>query len=396
MISSTAVMRILHCRTGLTGDGAQRLLLRLTRGLQNYSLQSVVVNLGPATPLVSEFEAAKVPVLSLGISPSLGDIPSAISSLRRVMNDLEPDIVQGWMYHANVMTLLAKTAGRLHLPLAWNIRRGMDDYRQRSRTTRAVIRMSSTLSRYVDSIVYCSAISRSQHETFGYARDHGQVMHNGFDTGKFAPCQVAREEARALFGAQDDEVVIGNIGRFDVAKGHRHLLEAFALVAASVRNVRLVCVGRGMDASNREVLDLLARAGIAERVTLLGERDHVERIFPGFDMYCSSSIAEGFPNVVAEAMACALPCVVTDVGGSAEIVDQTGMVVAPRNSSALAKGLRRYVKLSPTERRLIGEKARARVRDVFSLESMVSNYARMYRSLRSGGFERAASSTHAT
>jgi glycosyltransferase involved in cell wall biosynthesis len=131
-------------------------------------------------------------------------------------------------------------------------------------------------------------------------------------------------------------------------------------------------------------------------VTLLGERDHVERIFPGFDMYCSSSIAEGFPNVVAEAMACALPCVVTDVGGSAEIVDQTGMVVAPRNSSALAKGLRRYVKLSPTERRLIGEKARARVRDVFSLESMVSNYARMYRSLRSGGFERAASSTHAT
>lgn len=396
MISSTVVMRILHCITGLTGDGAQRLLLRLTRGLQDYSVQSVVVNLGSATPLVSDFEAAKVPVLSLGISPSVSDIPGAISSLRRVMHDLEPDIVQGWMYHANVMTFLAKTSGRLHFPLVWNIRRGMDDYRQRGRATRAVIRMSSALSRYIDSIVYCSGISRSQHEAFGYARDHGRVMHNGFDTRTFAPCETARKEARALFGAKDDEVVIGNIGRFDVAKGHRHLLEAFALVAASVRNVRLVCVGRGMDAGNGEVSALLTRAGIAERVTLLGERDHVERIFPGFDMYCSSSIAEGFPNVVAEAMACALPCVVTDVGGSAEIVDQTGVVVAPRNSAALAKGLRRYVKLSSTERRMIGEKARVRVREVFSLESMVSNYAQMYRSLSNGRFESATSPTVVT
>ena len=130
-------MRILHCITGLTGDGAQRLLLRLTRGLRDYSVRSVVVNLGPATPLVAEFEAVKVPVLSLGMSPSVSDIPGAISSLRRVMRDLEPDIVQGWMYHANVMTFLAKTAGRFHFPLAWNIRRGMDDYRQRSRATRA-------------------------------------------------------------------------------------------------------------------------------------------------------------------------------------------------------------------------------------------------------------------
>ncbi|MEY4700919.1 MAG: hypothetical protein RL326_1106 [Pseudomonadota bacterium] len=383
-------MRILHCITGLSGDGAQRLLLRLTRGLQDYSLQSVVVNLGPVTPLVAEFEATRVPVVSLGISPSVSDIPGAISSLRRVMHDVEPDIVQGWMYHANVMTLLAKTAGRLHVPLVWNVRRGMDDYRQRSRATRAVIRMSSALSRYVDSIVYCSEISRSQHEVFGYAREHGLVMHNGFDTRKFAPCLVARAEARALFGARDDEVVIGNIGRFDVAKGHRYLLEAFALVAASVRNVRLVCVGRGMDATNGQVSDMLTRAGIVERVTLLGERDHVERIFPGFDMYCSSSIAEGFPNVIAEAMACALPCVVTDAGGSAEIVEQAGVVVAPRNSSALAKGLRRHLKLSSTERRIIGEKARARVCNVFSLESMVSNYAQMYRSLSRGRFESAA------
>jgi glycosyltransferase involved in cell wall biosynthesis len=386
MVSSTVVMRILHCITGLTGDGAQRLLLRLTRGLQDHAVQSVVVNLGPATPLVSDFEAVNVPVLSLGISPTVWDVPGAISLLRRTIHDLEPDVVQGWMYHANVMAFLAKTAGRFRLPLVWNIRRGMDDYRQRSRATRAVIRMSSALSRYVDSIIYCTEVCRSQHEAFGYAPNHGRVMHNGFDTAKFAPSQQARAEARALFGAQEDDVVIGNVGRYDIAKGHRHLLEAFAHLAASVRKVRLVCVGRGMDACNREISDLLARAGIAERVTLLGERGRVERIFPGFDIYCSSSISEGFPNVIAEAMACALPCVVTDVGGSAEIVDQNGILVAPRSSSALAKGLDMCVRLSAAERCEIGERARARVRDVFSLDSMVVNYAHMYRAL-STGFE---------
>jgi glycosyltransferase involved in cell wall biosynthesis len=380
-------MRILHCITGLTGDGAQRLLLRLTRGLQDHALRSVVVNLGPATPLVSDFEAANVPVLSLGISPCLRDVPGAVSLLRRTIHDLEPDIVQGWMYHANVMALLAKVAGRFHLPLVWNIRRGMDDYRQRSRSTRAVIRMSSALSKYVESIIYCSGVCRTQHEAFGYAPNQGRVLHNGFDTAKFAPSQRVREEARALFGATDDEVIIGNVGRYDVAKGHRHLLEAFALVAASVRKVRLVCVGRGVDTENSEISSIIARAGMTERVTLLGERDCVERIFPGFDIYCSSSINEGFPNVIAEAMACALPCVVTDVGGSAEIVDQTGLVVAPRNSGALANGLEMYVRLSSAERCLIGARARVRVRNTFSLESMVTNYAQMYRALGSG-FER--------
>jgi glycosyltransferase involved in cell wall biosynthesis len=388
-------MRVLHCIAGLTGDGAQRLLLRLTRGLQSHAVQSVIVNLGQATPLVSDFEAANVPVISLGMLPAVRDLPGAVAHLRRTIHDLEPDLVQGWMYHANVMALLARLAGRYNLPIVWNIRRGLDDYRERSLSTRAVIRMSSMFSRYVESIIYCSEKSRYQHETFGYAPSGGRVMHNGFDTEKFAPSPRARQEARALFGAQDDEVIIGNIGRYDIAKGHRHLLEAFALVAACIRKVRLVCVGRGMDPDNSDISNMITRAGIAERVTLLGERDRVERIYPGFDIYCSSSISEGFPNVIAEAMACALPCVVTDVGGTAEIVEQSAILAAPRNSGALAKGLDVYARLSSAERRAIGEKARARVCKAFSLEAMVTNYAQMYSALR-GGFERASRSRSVT
>ena len=372
-------MRVLHCITGLTGDGAQRMLFRLAAGLRQHAVSSVVVNLGPSSSLEADFEAAHVPVFSLGISPTPTDLPRAVLGLRRLICDVEPDVIQGWMYHANVIALVATIASKARAPLAWNVRRGMDDYRERSRSTRAVIRVSSALSRFADSIIYCSEICRSQHETFGYTRDRGHVLYNGFDTEKFTPSDRAREEARALFGAQADEVVIGNVGRFDVAKGHRYLLEAFAMVAARVRKVRLVCVGRGMDATNQEIVDMITRAGITGRVTLLGERNQVERVFPGFDIYCSSSINEGFPNVVAEAMSCALPCVVTDVGGSSEVVGERGLVVAPRDSHVLAEALGGYVRLTTTERRVVGERARGRVRESFSLESVVSRYARMYR-----------------
>lgn len=382
-------MRVLHCITGLTGDGAQRMLFRLAAGLRQHAVSSVVVNLGPSSSLEADFEAADVPVFSLGILPKLVDFPRAVSGLRRLIREVEPDVIQGWMYHANVMALIAAIAGRKRAPLAWNVRRGMEDYRERSRSTRAVMRVSSALSSYPDSIIYCSEVCRSQHETFGYARDRGRVLYNGFDTEKFAPSDRAREEARALFGAQGDEVVIGNVGRFDVAKGHRFLLEAFALVAARVRKVRLVCVGRGMDATNHEIVDMITRAGITGRVSLLGEHNQVERVFPGFDIYCSSSINEGFPNVVAEAMSCALPCVVTDVGGSSEVVGDRGLVVPPRDSHVIAEALGGYVRLSTTERRVVGERARGRVRESFSLDSVVSRYAQMYRAMN-GESDRAA------
>ncbi len=375
-------MRILHCITGLTGDGAQRVLLRLTHLLRERSFESFVVNLGPRTPLVSEFEAAQVSVTSLGASPQMLHMPYVVTSMRRILKKIEPDVIQGWMYHANVISLIASSLTKGRTPVAWNIRRGMEDYRERSRSTRAVIRLSSVLSSYVDSIVYCSSVCRSQHEAYGYDSRRGHIVYNGFDREKFHMDEQSRHEARTLFSARTNEIVIGNVGRFDVAKGHRYLVEAFARLAARVRNVRLVCVGRGMDGTNMEIRDLIARAGIADRVALLGERESVERIFPGFDVYCSASINEGFPNVIAEAMACALPCVVTNVGGSAEVVGDSGVIVPSRSGEALAEGLYRYVRLSTVERRVVGERARERVIAQFSLQAMVERYAQLYRSLK--------------
>src|SRR5207244_9405402 len=117
------------------------------------------------------------------------------------------------------------------------------------------------------------------------------------------------------------------------------------------------------------------------RFHFLGARDDVERIVPGFDLYCSSSATEGFPNAVAEAMACGVPCVVTDVGDAAYLIGATGIAVPPRDAEALGDAIICGMAWSETERRRRGAAARARIGDHFSIDRMVAAHETLYRAL---------------
>jgi glycosyltransferase involved in cell wall biosynthesis len=105
------------------------------------------------------------------------------------------------------------------------------------------------------------------------------------------------------------------------------------------------------------------------------------RLTAAFDIACVSSSSEGFPNVIGEAMSCEIPCVVTDVGDSALIVGQTGRVVPPRDSKALAAGLRELIDLGREGRRQIGRTARQRVKELYDLPDIVRRYENLYEEL---------------
>jgi glycosyltransferase involved in cell wall biosynthesis len=105
----------------------------------------------------------------------------------------------------------------------------------------------------------------------------------------------------------------------------------------------------------------------------------VARLMASFDIIVSSSSREGFPNVIGEAMACGVPCVVTDVGDSAKLVGQTGLVVPPRNPEALAQAGRELIRLGPEGRAKMGAAARERIRENFQLESVIAQYEGLYR-----------------
>ncbi len=367
-------MNILHCITGLSGDGAQRMLLRLVRGLQKHGVRNMVVSLGDRGALAPEFEASEVPVRALHMSGAASFV-SGVLAFRAAVREFGPDIIQGWMYHANLLSLFVREARGSRLPVLWNVRRGLDDIGERKRTTYALVRGSAWLSSRASRIIYCSQRSRDQHEAAGFSGHAPVVLGNGFDTDLFAPNHAHRASFRRELGLGENELLVGNVGRFDVAKGHRILIEAFCALAVRYPAAHLACVGRGLAA---QLIAGTIPPDIRKRIHLLPEREKVHEVFPAFDMYCSSSIAEGFPNVIAEALSTALPVVATDTGATRELVGSRGILVKPRSAAALEAGLAQMLEESPGSRRARGEDGRDFISKEHSLARVVLRYLELY------------------
>ena len=376
-------MRILHCITGLSGDGAQRMLLRLAQSLRGYGVDSAVVNLGPDDGVARNFEDAGVKVWSLNIAANPFGMIRGARALSSIVDAFKPELVQGWMYHANLLVSAARLYSFKRFASLWNIRRGLDDYSERRAKTRCVIMGNACLSGNTGGIIYCSEISREQHERFGFNSRRSMVIENGFDTNRFRPRPDQRLAVRRRYGIGDKEFLIGNIGRYDLAKGHKFLIEAFAKL--NYLNARLIMIGRGVDTSNHELVSMLDQLGCRERVILLGEQSAVENILPAFDLYCSSSIAEGFPNAIAEALSCGIASVVTNTGASREIVDGSGWVVETRDSEALRRGLAEALQVGDACLKELGQLGRGRIETRYGLRAITERYHRVYEEARMHG-----------
>ncbi|MEN9845282.1 MAG: hypothetical protein RIS36_429 [Pseudomonadota bacterium] len=371
-------MRVVHCITGLRGDGAQRMLLRLAEGLRNRGIESIVVSLSSREPLADAFEARGIQVYSLDMSTSLRGLVG-LRTLKNLIDELAPDIIQGWMYHANLVAILVRPCARRWVPVLWNIRRGTDDVRERKFATRAAIWANAWFSARADRIVYCTRESRDQHEALGFSHRNGVVVGNGFDLDQFARSQEFRTLIRKRFEVADTDILIGNIGRDDSAKGRTYLIEGFAQVMKRVPNARLMLVGRGMSETNSELRRLLVSFGVAPRVILVGEYSPISEIYSAMDILCSSSVTEGFPNVIGEAMCCEVPCVASDVGNVRALLDGIGLLVPPRSASRLARALITMCEEDRVAWRDRGARARARIADLYSLSVVVGTYASLYR-----------------
>ena len=179
-------------------------------------------------------------------------------------------------------------------------------------------------------------------------------------------------------------MLIGLVARFDPMKDHgnffrgaRHLLNE----AEEKDNLHFVLAGRGIDAANAALKDFISEYGLENRTHLLGERTDIPFVTSALDIATSSSTGEGFPNAVGEAMACGVPCVVTDVGDSAWIVGDTGRIVPPREPTALAEAWGELICMEDERRRSLGEAARRRIIENFSIDTVVRQYEAVYEGL---------------
>lgn len=379
-IGRAGTLKIVHVIVGLNVGGAELMLKRLLEThatLPEY--EHSVISLTDLGVIGAQLRAQGVSVTTLGMRKSLS-IPVALFSLFRQIRRARPDIVQTWMYHADLMGgLAARLAGVRHL--IWGVRT-TDIGKGGKRTTMLVRRVCARLSNWLPDVIVCAALaSRQAHIDVGYAADRMMVIPNGFDLAKLRADAIQRKQLRLSLGIGEGELVVGSLGRFNPVKDHANFIAAAAMVAHQFPNARFLMVGRGLEEDNPTLLDLLAKSGIAQRFTCLGERQDVATCLSAMDVFCLHSRTEGFPNVLGEAMAMALPCVTTDVGDARHLLSGNGVVVPSQDSVALAEGMRCLLAMDETARNIMGQAAQARIGEFFTIASSAEKFRSVYDNL---------------
>ena len=368
-------MKILHVITGLEGGGAERQLVYLLRGSAGTHIQHEVVSLLDEGVYGRDVRATGAELHTLNLARNRFS-PSALFRLASLIHQSRPDIVQTWLYHADLIGLLAaRLAGGA--PVVWTLRSSQLELEHYSKLTGLTIKALSHLSRWPAAILSNSTAGMDAHLAFGYRPRWARVIPNGIDTSTFRPSESARQEVRAELGIGADTPLIGCIARCDPMKDHLNVFSAFARVSG---NARLLLAGKGTEPDNHKLAGQIRLGGLGpEQVIRLGDRRDTNRVIAALDvLVLGSAFGEGFPNALGEAMACGVPCVATDVGDNTAIVGGCGRVVPPRNPQALAEAMCQLLALSSDERRALGLRARERIQKDYALSAMVRRYSEVY------------------
>ena len=370
-------MKVVHVITGLEEGGAEAVLLRLVTACRD--IEHLVVSLMADGPYGPRLRREGIRVRTLDQRPSRITI-RALRELKSILLAEKPDVVQTWMYHADLVGgLVAKWLDVK--TISWGIRNSDLAPGRSSLTARLCARASAWLSGFIPStIVCCSTEAARLHQSIGYCAHKFAIIPNGYDLSRFRVNLQDRMRERERLGIAYDQLLVGLVARWDPQKDHLNFLRAAADVAKREPTARFMLVGAGTDNSNQGLVADVTALGLNSKVILAGKRDDIPSVMNALDLHVlSSAYGEAFPNAVAEAMACGTPCLVTDVGDAAYIVGDTGWVVERQNTPALSRALANALQaLKSNGRESLGEACRGRIKENFSLDTMAAAYRNVW------------------
>ena len=330
-----SVPSILLLIRALDTGGAERQLVELAVGLQRSGWKVVVATFYPGGLLEAPLRAAHIPIHSLD-KRGRWDVLPFMWRLIKLIRHERPRFTKGYLVMSNIL-LSALRPALAGTRIVWGVAASDMDLRCYDWLSRIEFRLSIVFSRWADLIICNSEAGRRYHVSQGYAARRMVVIPNGIDVHHFRHDKIAGAELRNEWIIPAHTRLIGLVGRMDPMKDHENFLRAAAQVAARRPDTRFVCIGPGSGPYQQQMLALANDLGLGERLIWAGERSDIWRVYNALDVLVSSSRTEGLPNVVAEAMASGVPCVVTDVGDSAHIVGEHGWVCPPKDSTVLAQ-----------------------------------------------------------
>lgn len=367
---------VIHIISGLSTGGAEKSLLRLIKSGLGGKYNSYVISLLDEGVVGQELRQIGIPVSALGLR-NIGAFFAGIKRLRTEIRKLNPGIIQGWMYHGNFAAIIASKFAASHVVTVWNIRHSLYDLKLEKSATQKIIIANKLLSAKPDSIIYNSLISKKQHEGFGFASIKGRVIPNGVDVKYFSYSKNTSLDVRSMLDIPADAIVVGHVARYHPIKNHSSFIRVAVEIACRYLNVHFILIGNGVTEENYELKKNIPCV-LHNRFHLLGERKDINILMNAFDVLCQSSLSEAFPNVLVEAMSTCVPCVATDVGDSAIIIGETGLVVPKEDDRKLFSGLNKLITMPLNKRLKLGNRARERILTEFTLDKCNERYVELY------------------
>jgi glycosyltransferase involved in cell wall biosynthesis len=357
-------MKIVFVTRSLEFGGAERQLAALAEGLQRHGHDVTILSLYSQVPLAEGLKESGVTVDIVG-KQGRWDVLSFASRLMRRIRAHGPDVIHSYMPGANLICAVLRPF-LPRVPLVWGVRSSDVDLRKFEWLTGLFYRAEPILSFVPDLIITNSQAGLEHAAEQGYPSPKMAVVPNGCDVERFTHDENARQRVRTEWNVAQRTPLVGLVARLDPFKDHPMFLEAAAAVIRTRPDARFVCVGDDPAGLRSGLESLASRLGIEHAVRFEPARSDIRDVYSALDVLCSSSTTEGFPNVLAEAMACETPCVATDAGDSRHIVGDTGIIVARRDAAAMARAI-----LELLDRPSAGAGARERIVSEFSLESLV-------------------------
>ena len=374
--------KIAHVITGLGKGGAEGVLYRILSYENQF--EHIVINLGKEDFYSKEIKNLNIKVFNLNLKNFIF-FPFSLLNLFLIIKREKPDLIHTWMYHAD---LIGGIIGRLGgcKEIIWCVRNSNIDKKFTPGLTRVVIKFCSLISNFIPSkIVYCSKNSARLHEKMGYPASKSVIIHNGVNYNFFKPINNIKKNILRILKISPEKFILGLVSRWNPQKDLENFISTMGnLKSENFYNWHLIMVGENIDINNGRLTKILKKNKIFENTTLLGFKKNLISIYNSMDInLLTSAYGEAFPNVVVEAMSCEIPCIVTDVGDSKSIVENTGWVTEPKNKEKMKTTIKQaFREFQNKENWMLRKKnSRKKIIEIFSMENMIKNYQKIWKTL---------------
>jgi len=372
-----AKLTVTFLTRSLHAGGAERLFCNMAEGLKDRGHQVSVVTFYPGGHFSEELTDYGIPHRDAQ-KKSRWDIVVFIYRLVLLLRQDRPDVIYGFLPTSNILLgMLKPFLGGAKVVWGVGALNEVADFHDWP--SRLSLRLEAALSNLPALIIANSSPVRDLLVQRRFPERKIALIPNGVNLDKFTPDLDGGAALRDTWNFPHDALVVGRVGRLHPVKGYPDFLKAAARLNS--KNTYFVVVGDGGGEYPGYLKELACELGIEDQVIWAGTHKNMTAVYSAFDVMVSSSVEESSPHVVIEAMACGVPCVVTDVGDSSDLVGDTGYVVPSSDGDAIAGAIAQFAELTVDQRRALGSRARQRMAEQYAEADLIERIEKTFLTL---------------